>query len=70
MFNMSFLELFVIFIVCLVILSPKDWKFLARNAGILLRKFKNFTSSLFEEDINIKKEVSKIKKELLKNEDD
>jgi Sec-independent protein translocase protein TatA len=68
MFGISILELLVVFLICIVILSPKDWKFLARKSGLLTRKIKNWAGDLFSEETDIKKEISKIKKEILKDE--
>ncbi|MDA9210642.1 Sec-independent protein translocase protein TatB [Methylophilaceae bacterium] len=69
MFDISFTELFIIFLVLIIFVSPKKIPMLARAGGKIIKKVKIFMSDInkeFERE-NKFKELKNIEKEIKKN---
>jgi len=69
MFDISFAELIIIFLVLIIFVSPKNIPMLARGAGKVTKKVKFFISDIKEELKRESKfkELKNIEKEIKKN---
>jgi sec-independent protein translocase protein TatB len=69
MFDISFAELIIIFLVLIIFVSPKNIPMLARGAGKVTKKVKFFISDIKEELTRESKfkELKNIEKEIKKN---